>query len=223
MHIPERPVHILIDGAVLEGVLTVPRSAVGLVVFAHGSGSSRISPRNKYVASVLNKAGIGTLLVDLLTEDEDVVYQNRFDIELLTDRLVRIIEWVWSNSEIEGLGVGIFGASTGAAAALRAAATLHDEIKCVVCRGGRTDLSHQDLHRVAAPTLLIVGGYDDSILHCNEQSLKELCCEKKLEVIPGATHLFEEEGAMETVASLAASWYHDHFCNVAIASVDGSQ
>lgn len=204
-------VRLLIEGVVLEGELNVPRNANGIVIFAHGSGSSRHSPRNKYVASVLQKAGIGTLLVDLLTEDEDEVYENRFDIELLSFRLVKIVEWLWSNDETEGLPIGFFGASTGAAAALQAAATLRDEIKVVVSRGGRPDLVMKHLHIVTAPTLLIVGSYDTTVLELNKEAYDQLCCHKKLEIVPGATHLFEEEGALESVASLATTWCRDHF------------
>lgn len=207
-------VRLLIEGVVLEGELNVPRNASGIVIFAHGSGSSRHSPRNKYVASVLQKAGIGTLLVDLLNEDEDEVYENRFDIELLAFRLVKVVEWLWSNDETEGLPIGLFGASTGAAAALQAAATLRDEIKAVVSRGGRPDLVLKQLHIVTAPTLLIVGSYDVTVLELNKEAYDQLCCHKKLEVVPGATHLFEEEGALESVASLATSWYRGHFSEV---------
>lgn len=198
---------IEVDTVTLEGELAVPRGAEGLVVFAHGSGSSRFSPRNNFVADRLRSAGLGTLLFDLLTEEEDRVYETRFDIGLLTRRLVDTVKWVSGHPEVEGMNMGLFGSSTGAAAALKAAARLGLSIGAVVSRGGRTDLAMEDLTKVKSPTLLIVGGRDTEVLELNRRTLAELTCERKLEVVEGATHLFEEPGALEEVADLAASWF----------------
>lgn len=204
--------HVLIpfEGGHLEGEMTLPEGAVGVVVFAHGSGSSRHSPRNRYVAGELNKAGVGTLLFDLLTEEEDEVYETRFDIGLLTGRLVRACRWLVARPEAEGLGIGLFGASTGAAAALMAAADIGPDIRAVVSRGGRPDLAKPKLHMVESPTLLIVGGDDEPVIGMNESALALLRCEKRMEIVPGATHLFEEPGTLEAVARLAADWFRSH-------------
>lgn len=200
---------IPIDTIALEGTLTMPKGATGIVIFAHGSGSSRFSPRNVFVAGEMQKAGIGTLLIDLLTEKEDDVYETRFNIGLLTERLGRVVRWVAEAGETKGLAVGLFGASTGAAAALDAAADLGDRIAAIVSRGGRPDLA-KELGKVTAPTLLIVGSDDIGVIELNEQALTLLRCEKKLELVPGATHLFEEPGALEEVARLALGWFRTY-------------
>lgn len=203
----EQLVKISADGVDLEGELIVPTAAKGVVIFAHGSGSSRHSPRNKFVAEEFHKEGIGTLLFDLLTEKEDEVYETRFNINLLTDRLVTATRWLDKRTELTGLKIGYFGASTGAAAALEAAAIFGENIKAVVSRGGRPDLALDSLPKVKAPTLLIVGGEDNVVIELNEKAFQEIKSEKKLEIIPGATHLFEEPGALEKVAQLASDWF----------------
>jgi putative phosphoribosyl transferase len=200
-------IQLPINNETLEGMLVIPSQAKGMVLFAHGSGSSRLSPRNNFVAAVLQRAGIGTLLIDLLTEDEDKVYETRFDIDLLTRRLIAIMHWLQKQPETKDLTRGIFGASTGAAAALRAAAHLKNNIRALVLRGGRPDLASEVLEKVVSPTLLIVGGNDYGVIELNKLAYKRLQCEKKLEIIPGATHLFEEKGALEKVAQLAANWF----------------
>ena len=195
----------------LEGTLTLPESASGVVAFAHGSGSSRHSPRNRYVAEVLHEHNIATLLFDLLTPQEDQTYATRFDIDLLTERLVAAIDWLEASKETQGMKLGCFGASTGAAAALQAAAK-HPAIAAVVSRGGRPDLAGpQALTLVRAPTLLIVGGWDDGVIDLNRQAYDLLRCKKKLEIVPGATHLFEEPGTLELAAEHAARWFQTHF------------
>ena len=196
---------------VLEGTTTMPHGAKGLVVFVHGSGSSRFSPRNMFVAEVLQKAGIGTLLIDLLTKEEDAVYERRFDIDLLVKRLEAIIGWIKEKKDMKQLPIGLFGASTGAAAALRVAAQMGMAITAIVSRGGRPDLAMDTLPEVTAPTLLIVGGDDTGVIELNEQVFAKLQCEKKLEIVPGATHLFEEPGALENVAQLAQEWFVKFF------------
>lgn len=204
-HIPAGPVTI-------EGMLEVPEHAVGLVLFAHGSGSSRHSPRNNYVAGMLRQVGVGTLLMDLLTPEEDRDYSQRFDIGLLTRRLLDAARWVGEQEATRHLPLGLFGASTGAAAALEAAAALGDQVRAVVSRGGRPDLaSEQTLMKVAAPTLLLVGGYDDGVIDLNQLAYDQLRCEKEMVIVPGATHLFEEPGTLEAVASRAAGWFAEHF------------
>jgi putative phosphoribosyl transferase len=198
--------------AVIEGRLVLPGKAIGIVVFAHGSGSSRHSPRNNYVASVLHQAQIGTLLLDLLTPQEDEQYANRFDIDLLTQRLLAALEWLKSTAQSRTYQLGIFGASTGAAAALEAAAVLGDAISAVVSRGGRPDLASSNaLHKVRAATLLIVGAQDQQVLQLNRQAYAQLQCEKSLHIIPGATHLFEEADTLEQVADSAADWLEKMF------------
>lgn len=196
---------------VLRGILGLPREATGVVLFAHGSGSGRLSPRNNYVAHVLQQDGLGTLLIDLLTRDEEIVDARtghlRFDIDFLTGRLLDATRWVADSAETGGLTVGYFGASTGAAAALQAAADGGAEIGAVVSRGGRPDLALPSLSRVRAPTLLIVGGDDVPVIPLNRQAFDALTGEKELVVVPGATHLFEEPGALETVARLACEWF----------------
>ena len=206
----QRSVHIPVNSVVLEGDLDIPEGAQAVVIFAHGSGSSRLSSRNRFVARVLNDEGIGTLLFDLLTREEDTVYENRFDIDLLTDRLKEATIWLKAQPETSNLRIGFFGASTGAAAALRAAADLGDEIKSVVSRGGRPDMAEKALGQVQAPTLLIVGGYDDVVIELNEQAYRLIKAEKELKIVPGATHLLEEPGALEEVARAAAEWFKRH-------------
>lgn len=203
----EHLVYIPIDSVKLEGALTTLEDAAGLVLFAHGSGSSRHSSRNNLVAQVLHKAGIGTLLFDLLTEEEDANYENRFDIGLLTQRLLLVTEWVKKELRPSGLSIGYFGASTGAAGALKAAASLGPEIKAVVSRGGRPDLAGPELGKVNSPTLFIVGGEDHQVIELNRMAYDKLKSKKKLEVVPGATHLFEEPGTLEEVAGMATQWF----------------
>ncbi|WP_318210261.1 alpha/beta family hydrolase [Streptomyces sp. SJL17-1] len=199
------------DGVVLAGRLAVPEGATGIVLFAHGSGSSRHSPRNRAVAAALNRAGLGTLLFDLLTEAEAVDRAQVFDTPLLAGRLARATEWLAERPESEGLPLGYFGASTGAAAALWAAGDLESSVAAVVSRGGRPDLAADHLARVKAPTLLVVGGRDALVLDLNRRAEALLRCESRLEVVEGATHLFEEPGALEEVAELATSWFTGHF------------
>ena len=181
---------IRVDGAEMKGTLAVPLEAKGTVVFAHGSGSSRFSPRNNFVAGVLRHHKLATLLIDLLTPTEDEEYENRFDIHLLTKRLAAAARWITKESEVRDLPVGLFGASTGAASALRLAAGLGKGIAAVVSRGGRPDLAMEFLPRVTAPTLLIVGGNDDVVVELNRRAHEKLRCQKELLIVPGATHLF---------------------------------
>lgn len=209
----ERSMRIPVDGGDLEGKLVVPSGAKGLVLFAHGSGSSRFSPRNAFVAQVLQEGGVGTLLFDLLTEEEDRVYETRFDIDLLTRRLETVTQWLQEQAEVRGLGIGYFGASTGSAGALRAAADFGKTIQAVVSRGGRPDLAEGMLGDVTAPTLLIVGGADDMVIELNRAAYDRMRAEKRLEIVPGATHLFEEPGALEEVASLALAWFEKHLAS----------
>ena len=206
----EQPVGIKLDKVRLEGVLGLPERAKGVVLFAHGSGSSRLSPRNTYVAKVLQQAGIGTLLFDLLTREEDRAYERRFDIGLLARRLVQATHWLEARPELQGKALGYFGASTGAAAALQGAAELGKTIKAVVSRGGRPDMASPFLERVTAPTLLIVGGLDLEVLELNRQAFARLSAEKELAVVRGASHLFEEPGTLEQVADLAQKWFSRH-------------
>lgn len=195
--------------------LLVPPGAEGVVLFAHGSGSSRHSPRNKFVAAQLREARLATLLIDLLTPQEDEVYRTRFDIGLLTERLAEAARSLAREPQTKHLPVGLFGASTGAAAALEVAAAMPEAIRAVVSRGGRPDLaSHAALRKVKAATLLIVGGDDTGVIELNEQAYAELGCEKRLEIVPGATHLFEEPGKLEVVARLAAQWFNRHLAVV---------
>ncbi len=196
------------DNVSLEGELVLPAKPLGAVLFAHGSGSSRHSPRNAFVARALREAGVGTLLFDLLTVEEDRVYATRFDIPLLSRRLGAATEWLRQEPAAGGLPIGYFGASTGAAAALVAAAERGHGIGAVVSRGGRPDLAGAvALRRVTAPTLLVVGSEDTEVIALNRQAFGDLGCEKDLQIVPGATHLFEEEGTLEQVAALAAEWF----------------
>ncbi len=201
----EGVVHIPVDGVELAATFDVPVGASGVVVFAHGSGSSRESPRNNYVAEVMRERGLGTLLFDLLTEAEDQQRQNRFDIPLLTDRLVSVTEWVWEQDP--ELAVGYFGSSTGAAAALRGAARYGSDVDAVVSRGGRVDMAEDWLGDVTAPTLFIVGGADTEVLELNREAYDRLDCERSLHVVEGAGHLFEEDEELQEVATVAADWF----------------
>lgn len=206
----EQVVQIPIDTLGLEGSLALPEQTQSLVLFAHGSGSSRFSPRNNFVAQVLRQSGIGTLLMDLLTEEEDTVYKTRFNIELLTERLLLATKWLQEQSRTKHLVIGYFGASTGAAAALKAAAAEGSKIGAVVSRGGRPDLAEEALEDVQSPTLLIVGGRDEVVLELNRQAYTRLKGKKQLVIVPGATHLFEEPGALEEVAQLATEWFKQY-------------
>jgi dienelactone hydrolase len=206
----EQQVKIPAGGVALEGTLVLPPDARTAVLFAHGSGSSRHSPRNRFVAGVLQEAGIGTLLFDLLTRDEDTVYENRFNIELLTERLRSATLWLREQPQTAGFSLGYFGASTGTASALRAAADLGQAIGAVVSRGGRPDMAGEALPKVKAPVLLIVGGSDYQVLELNRRAYDMIKAEKHLSIIPGATHLFEEPGALEEAARLAADWFKSH-------------
>lgn len=211
----EQHVRVFADNVTLEGVLVIPESATGIVLFAHGSGSSRHSSRNRFVAQCLQKAGVATLLFDLLTMGEEEVdvltRQHRFDIDLLTRRLAGATDWLSQQPQASRLAIGYFGASTGAAAALRAAAEFPDKISAVVSRGGRPDLAMAELSRVQAPTLLIVGGFDTQVIELNRQAQAQLKVENSLEIVPGATHLFEEPGTLEKAADLAKNWFVEHF------------
>ena len=199
-------VRIGIGGMHLDGSLELPAGAKSVVLFAHGSGSSRFSPRNNYVARVLRDHGLGTLLFDLLTREEDQSYGNRFDIDLLSARLSATTNWLLGRPEAAGTSLGFFGASTGAAAALQAS-TIFSQVHAIVSRGGRPDLAWKHLGKVTAPTLLIVGGMDEEVLQFNRRALDQLGVEKDLAVVSGATHLFEEPGALEKVATIATEWF----------------
>jgi dienelactone hydrolase len=209
----EREIAFTADGAELGGSLVLPPASEGIVVFAHGSGSSRFSPRNRQVADALNDGGLATLLIDLLSAEEDridrVTAELRFDIPLLAQRLLAATEWLEQQPDTRPLGVGYFGASTGAAAALIAAAERQDT-RAVVSRGGRPDLAGEALGRVQAPTLLLVGERDPQVLELNEAALAEIPAEKRLDVVPGATHLFEEPGALDEVSRLARDWFAEY-------------
>jgi len=210
-----KAVTINVADAVLQGDLSVPREATGIVAFAHGSGSGRHSPRNRFVAEKLNEAGLATLLMDLLTEEEeqidDATGELRFDINLLARRTAQVVTWIAAQPKLRDLPCGLFGASTGAAAALVAAASLPDgAVQAVVSRGGRPDLAAQSLPRVRCPVLLIVGGDDHAVIGLNEEAGARLRCRCELKIVPGATHLFEEPGTLEQVADLAAGWFTRH-------------
>ena len=211
-------VQIPAERAVLSGNLTIPENTEALVLFAHGSGSSRHSPRNQFVARTLNRATLGTLLFDLLTPEEEAldIYtrEHRFNISLLAERLVHATKWAMQQEQTRDLRIGYFGSSTGGAAALVAAAELSQDVGAVVSRGGRPDLAGAALPRVHAPTLLIVGSNDDIVIALNEMARDQMRCEVKLEIIPGATHLFEEPGALEQVAKLASDWFLLHVSRV---------
>ncbi len=215
-HVERAEVQVPAGRVSLSADIALPESASGLVVFAHGSGSSRHSPRNRHVAGVLNRGSIGTILIDLLTEDEEAVdlrtAELRFDIDLLVQRLISITSWIGGEKGLNALGLGYFGASTGAAAALAAAAHSPRVVRAVVSRGGRPDLAGDTLHRVVAPSLFIVGGDDRSVLRLNREAIAQLPRETvwRLEIIPGATHLFEEPGALDRVAELATDWFQKY-------------
>ena len=202
------------DSVVLEGELELPRHTRGVVVFAHGSGSGRHSPRNQFVARMLREAGIGTLLLDLLTSEEEkqdnLTGLFRFDVEMLAKRLVDVTHWLTKQARTRKLKVCFFGSSTGAGAALLAAAELGDQVVAIVSRGGRPDLAHETLSMVKSPTLLIVGGYDEVVISMNDDAYGKLHCPKDFRIVPGATHLFEEPGKLEQVAELSAQWFAKH-------------
>lgn len=212
--VSEQVVRVAADRVTLEGNLSMPPDARGLVLFAHGSGSSRHSPRNRYVAARLNEASLATFLVDLLTAEEEridqVTAELRFDIGLLADRLIGVTDWLGASPNTSLLPLGYFGASTGAGAALVAAAERPDQAAAVVSRGGRPDLAALALPQVRAPTLLVVGGADTQVIALNRSALSALHCEKELAIVPGATHLFEEPGALDEVADLASRWFSRH-------------
>lgn len=212
-HEPRNTVRVPAGAIHIDGILERPRDPVGVVVFAHGSGSGRLSPRNNYVAAELRRAGLATLLLDLLTPQEDLHEAQRFDIDLLTGRLAAAIRYLDTEADMAALPVGAFGASTGAAAVLRLAATETERVHAVVSRGGRPDLAgNVVLARVRAPTLLIAGGLDSGVIELNETAFEDLSgvCEKELRIVPGATHLFEEQGALEQVSRLACDWFARH-------------
>jgi len=212
--IEARSVQVPIERARLEGNLAIPQQACGIVLFAHGSGSSRHSPRNRFVAEKLREWGLATLLIDLLTLEEEAVdvrtARLRFDIDLLADRLAEASDWLAEEPDTRHLPLGYFGASTGGGAALVAAAKRPETVGAVVSRGGRPDLAGPALSKVRAPTLLIVGGNDELVIELNQIALAQLPCLARLEIVPGATHLFEEPGTLDPVASLAGQWFKDH-------------
>jgi putative phosphoribosyl transferase len=209
------PVEVPTGGAPLHGDLSIPVHASGLVLFAHGSGSSRHSSRNRYVARVIERRQLATLLIDLLTPEEEridnVTALYRFDLPLLAKRLVKIVDWLGARPETRALPIGLFGASTGGGAALIAAADRPREIAAVVSRGGRPDLAGASLARVTAPTLLIVGGMDVPVIRLNRRAMQQMRADVRLEIVPGATHLFEEPGALERVAALSGDWFTRYF------------
>ena len=202
--------YVIIGSKKLEGILRVPRDVIGLVVFAHGAGSSRLSPRNNFVAERLGEKGIATLLFELLTKEEALDRANVFDIPLLSERMIDAIGWARTEPELSGLPVGLFGSSTGAAAALVAAARAPEDVDVVVSRGGRPDLAGAELSKVQAPTLLVVGGRDGVVIELNDAAANSLRCEKRVEIVPGATHLFEESGTLDQVVNFAADWFEMH-------------
>ena len=225
--IEERLVQVPAGAVTLEGNLTLPQDSQAVVLFAHGSASSRHSPRNRYVARMLNEAKLATLLIDLLTPHEEVIdertAQLRFDIDLLAERLVDTTDWLTQYPDTKYLRIGYFGASTGAAAALVAAAERPDQVHAIVSRGGRPDLAGPALPRVRAPTLLIVGGNDVQVIELNRLALAQLRSEKQLVIIPGATHLFEEPGALDKVAWLAREWFQRHLIPAAQRAAGNSK
>jgi putative phosphoribosyl transferase len=221
-----REVRLSLPGVELEGSLTLPEEATGLVLFAHGSGSSRHSPRNRYVAEILQYAGLATLLMDLLTRDEDTVdqftRQFRFDIDLLADRLTGAIDWLEGQPETRELPIGLFGASTGAAAALQAAAARPCRVRAVVSRGGRPDLAGEALAHVQAPTLLIVGAADTPVIPLNDVALRQMAAPAEMTLVPGASHLFEEPGTLPVASALARNWFVRHLAREANSGSSGS-
>ncbi len=211
-------VEIPIAGVRLNGILQIPPNALGIVLFAHGSGSGRFSVRNQRVAEIFNQANIATLLFDLLTQSEEeadeVTREHRFNIDLLASRLMAVTDWLLEQSKTCHLAIGYFGASTGGGAALQAAAKKQNIVKAVVSRGGRPDLALKNLPLVKAPTLLIVGGLDEIVIEINQNAMKEMRCVKQLDIIPGATHLFEEPGTLDEVARLAKDWFIKYFLEI---------
>ncbi len=208
-----REIDIPVSGVQLKGRLRTAKNQKGLIIFSHGSGSSRLSSRNNYVAEFLQNNGFSSLLFDLLTEREDIIYENRFDINLLSQRLVIVTEWMLEHEELPDIPVGYFGASTGAASALHAAAQLNNTIKAIVSRGGRPDLAMPVLDRIKAPTLLIVGGRDGIVIDLNKKAFDKLECIKQIEIVEGATHLFSEPGKLEEVAWLTSNWFDIYLKN----------
>jgi alpha-beta hydrolase superfamily lysophospholipase len=208
--IEKETLKIHIDGVDLTGDLCLPRNARGIIIFSHGSGSSRLSPRNQFVAEMLNDSGFATLLFDLLTDKEANVFENRFNINLLTERLIAVTDWIFKEQVIDDLQPGYFGASTGAASALKAAAILGNKIKVVVSRGGRPDLALRELSLVTAPVQLIVGGDDPVVIELNKKAFSKICSPKEFIIIKGATHLFEEPGKLEEVAENASRWFRKY-------------
>jgi putative phosphoribosyl transferase len=200
-------IDIPLSNVTLKGDLVLPENAIGIIIFSHGSGSSRFSPRNKMVAELIQQQNIGTFLFDLLTEEEDQIYENRFDIDLLTNRLIETTEWLMNNETTKDMPLAYFGASTGAASALKAAAHFKKSIRAVVSRGGRPDLAINELSLVTAPTLLIVGGLDIPVIRMNKMAFVQLESIKEIKIIPDATHLFEEPEKLSEVADLAITWY----------------
>lgn len=217
-----RYVQMLSTGVRLEGILSIPQDAKGIVLFVHGSGSSRQSPRNQYVAQTLQEAGLATLLFDLLTPDEEQADLRtrymRFDVNMLARRTAGAIEWLDLEPSVREFNIGLFGSSTGAAASLMAAAELPDKVEAIVSRGGRPDLAEESLSKVQAPTLLIAGSLDELVIELNEKALKQMQggAEKKLVIVPGASHLFEEPGALEHAAQLASDWFQAHLSKVSV-------
>ena len=205
--ISDKEISIPVNAVSVKGVLNVPSGAKRAVIFAHGSGSSHHSPRNQYVAKVLNDNGFATLLFDLLTANEDLTYENRFNIELLTKRLVIATNWLLNQSCCKNFKLGYFGASTGSAAAIRAASMQGESIKAIVSRGGRPDMAEEEIAKLKTPTLLIVGEFDDIVIRLNKQAQGLMTVEARLEIVPGATHLFEEPGTLEAMAKLALKWF----------------
>ena len=205
-----KSIEIPLKEVTLKGELTIPKDADGVVIFSHGSGSSRFSPRNKFVAEMLHQQNFGTLLFDLLTEEEDTIYENTFNIDLLTSRLIETTDWLLHNKNLKGIPIGYFGASTGAASAMGAAAHFKNKIKAVVSRGGRPDLALNHLPSVTAPTLLLVGELDYPVIEMNKLAISRLHCEKDMQIISGATHLFKEPGKLIEVVEFSISWYNAH-------------
>jgi len=208
--ITRKEIEIPVGGCSVKGILTIPDNAKGLIIFAHGSGSSRLSPRNNEVANDLNESGYATLLFDLLTEKEDLLRENRFNIKLLAERLIVTTGWIMGMEEITGLPIGYFGASTGSAAALLASTRLGHKVKAIVSRGGRPDLVMSNLEYVKKPVLLIVGARDEHVIHLNRNAYFRLPSNKKMRIVDGASHLFEEPGKLKVVTELAKEWYDKH-------------
>ena len=205
--INEKEIIVPVKGIHLYGNLCIPGNSFSIVIFSHGSGSSRFSPRNNFVARTLNKKNIATLLIDLLTPEEDEIFENRFNIDLLTDRLMTVTNFIHHLNETKKFSIGYFGASTGAASALKAAARIPELIKAVVSRGGRPDLADDALPKVKSPTVLIIGSLDEQVIELNEEAYYSLQCEKRIVIVKGASHLFEEPGKLEEVADIASQWF----------------